>query len=360
MLSDRASTIANMIHRSSKRTVRLRAGDRVELRSPAEILATLDEHGCLRGLPFMPEMLGYFGKTFSVQAQVERACDTVGYTGVRRLEDTVILDELRCNGAAHAGCQAQCRFYWKEAWLRPVSSTAAAAKPETDDAFGRLQRLAMANVRGTPSTADEPTFRCQATELLRASESVGWWSARSFLHELTSGNVGPWRFASVMVRALFDEIRKRLGFSLDYPFRPSEMTGRGSVAPPPSGLQPGDLVQIRSGREISKTLSEKAKNKGLWFDKEMKAYCGQTARVKSKVERFIDEESGRLIELKSDCYILDNVVCQSHLSYGRWFCPRAIYPYWRECWLRPLEEETTEPTDRPPEGVGKVEARSPH
>ena len=45
----------------------MRAGDRVELRSPAEILATLDERGCLDGLPFMPEMLGFFGRPFTVR-----------------------------------------------------------------------------------------------------------------------------------------------------------------------------------------------------------------------------------------------------------------------------------------------------
>jgi hypothetical protein len=34
----------------------LRRGDLVEVNSPAEILATLDERGDLEGLPFMPEM----------------------------------------------------------------------------------------------------------------------------------------------------------------------------------------------------------------------------------------------------------------------------------------------------------------
>src|ERR1044072_7114413 len=97
----------------------MRAGDTVELRPPAEILATLDEHGCLEGLPFMPEMLAYFGRPYRVPAQVARACATVHYTGGRRLRETVILEDLRCDGSAHAGCGAQCRLYWKEAWLRP-------------------------------------------------------------------------------------------------------------------------------------------------------------------------------------------------------------------------------------------------
>ena len=120
----------------------------------------------------MPEMLGFFGKTFTVSARAERACDTIGYTGVRRLKDTVILDDLRCDGTAHAGCGAQCRLYWKEAWLQPGSSPARSGSATTGDAFDRLERLAAANVHAVTSTPEEPTFRCQATELLRASEPV--------------------------------------------------------------------------------------------------------------------------------------------------------------------------------------------
>ena len=40
----------------------VRSGDLVSLRPPEEILATLDEQGCLDGVPFMPEMLRFFGR----------------------------------------------------------------------------------------------------------------------------------------------------------------------------------------------------------------------------------------------------------------------------------------------------------
>ncbi len=43
----------------------LRAGDLVELRPPAEILATLDEGGATDGLPFMPEMLAVLREDLS-------------------------------------------------------------------------------------------------------------------------------------------------------------------------------------------------------------------------------------------------------------------------------------------------------
>jgi hypothetical protein len=316
----------------------VRAGDEVELRSPTEVLATLDENGCLEGVPFMPEMLGYFGRVFAVEAQVGRACDTVTYSGVLRLRNTVILDDLRCDGTGHSGCGAKCRLYWKEAWLRPASL--GNAEPTNDEAMTRLLRLAKANVHGADSTSDAQTFRCQATELLRAGERVG---AYRFAHELTGGNVGLWQFLQVTIGIVAQEIRRRLARRSTNPFRPDELGGKDVVVPAVGGLEPGALVQIRTKREIGKTLGEDGKSRGLWFDREMVVYCGQTARVNSKVERFIDEGSGRMVDLASDCYILDGVVCKSYQSADRWFCPRAIYPWWREAWLRPVEPDAVVP-----------------
>jgi hypothetical protein len=317
----------------------MKRGETVELRSPAEILATLDDEGTLDGMPFMSEMLQFFGRTFTVEARADRACDTIEYTGVRNPRDTVLLDDLRCSGGGHGGCQAQCRIYWKEAWLRRASADGPSADPREDPAFPELERRATANARAPASTADTPLFRCQATELLRASEPVGWWDPRSFVRELTGGNVGFWKFARVMVCIVAEEIGRRLRVlrRTAHPFVPKGPIEPVS-SPEPSGLRVGQLVQIRRGDEIRPTLDSRGKNKGLWFDREMKVYCGQTARVKARVERFIDERSGRMIELATDAYILEDVVCQSYRSDGRWFCPRAIYPWWREAWLEPVAE----------------------
>ena len=43
--------------------INLKAHDWVIVKSPAEILATLDTDGMLDGLPFMPEMLELCGRT---------------------------------------------------------------------------------------------------------------------------------------------------------------------------------------------------------------------------------------------------------------------------------------------------------
>src|SRR3954470_23379586 len=98
----------------------LRVGEHVQVRSADEILATLYDRGELDSLPFMPEMLRFCGKRFRVYRRADKACDTIDWSRLRRMENAVHLAELRCDGSAHGGCQAGCLLYWKEAWLERV------------------------------------------------------------------------------------------------------------------------------------------------------------------------------------------------------------------------------------------------
>jgi hypothetical protein len=311
-------------------------------------LDTLDEHGCLDGMPFMPEMLEYFGRRFRVQSRVNRACDTIGKSGVRKVPSTVLLDDLRCSGSDHGGCQSQCRLYWHELWVRPATRETPEPAGTGDRALEKLAKLTLASASEAPSPSGRPRFRCQATELLRASEPVGWWSVRSFLGELTARNVGPIRFSYVMARIVFGELGRRLGVFTKRrsPFKPP-LEGEATYVPQaPQGLEVGSSVRVRPRDEIGRTLDSKGKNRGLWFDREMIPFCGKTARVASKVERFIDEKTGELVELGSDCYILEGMACSSYRSEGRWFCPRAIVPWWRECWLESLQRDDPSRLDK--------------
>jgi hypothetical protein len=308
----------------------LRRGDIVHLCSPSEILATLDESGSLDGLPFMPEMLGYFGQSYGVSARAERACDTISKTGARRMPNVVLLDDLRCDGSGHGGCQAACRIYWNEAWLSRGPYDGPAVERD-DPAYETLRQLAVTNTHPMQdSTVLLELHRCQATEFLRASEPVGWWSVRSFFREVTCGNVSVWTFTKVMSRMVVEEIGRRLHLLSSAPFK---RRGTKGSATAPHGLDIGERVRVRPADEIAETLDEGGKLRGLWFDREMLPYCGHETNVLAKVDRFIDERSGRMVELATDCFILDGVVCKGHLSEGRWFCPRAIYPWWREAWL---------------------------
>ena len=88
-----------------RQTRRLCAGDVVEVRSEEEILATLDADGTLDRMPFMPEMLTSCGSRFTVSSRADTTCF---WGGLRRMESSVYLDGVRCDGFAHGGCQAGC------------------------------------------------------------------------------------------------------------------------------------------------------------------------------------------------------------------------------------------------------------
>ena len=107
----------------------------------------------------------------------------------------------------------------------------------------------------------------------------------------------------------------------------------GKLEKTPDGtldLQPGELVRVKSKEEIISTLDGNNSNRGLSFDPEMLWYCGREARVLRRVERIVDERTGKLLRLKRPCIVLEGVTCRG--DYHR-CCPRADYPYWREIWL---------------------------
>jgi hypothetical protein len=309
----------------------LRIGDIVEVCSQAEILATLDERGELDSLPFMPEMLQFCGQRFAVAKLAHKLCDTITWSGMRSMEDAVHLTGVRCDGSGHGGCQAGCQIYWKEIWLKRVDDLdPPQSAPET-------LRSGTPRILADAAAPADDRFACQATELLRAAPmSIPSWDPRQYVRDVTSGNAGLWQTVRSMLVGAFNEYQDfsrhaprwlRIRGGERYPFL------RGSLTKTPEqriGLQPGDVVRVKSREEILSTLDTSNRNRGMSFDVEMLKYCGREARVLQRVEHIIDERTGRMLHFSNPCIVLENVVCTA--DFHR-VCPRAIYPYWREIWL---------------------------
>lgn len=330
----------------------LRVGDRVRIKSKEAILATLDERGELQGMPFMPEMLPLCGQSFTVSKRADKTCETIHSHRLRRLEDTVHLADLRCDGSAHGGCQTGCRFFFREDWL--VADPAADARdvmaPSSSDrarsngvpsAAADESTLARATHTVDDATGEE-LYSCQATRLFNASANLSTMDVRQYVRDVTSGNESLRHVLPRLAISLFnkyqDLTRRFLPAALRYRDGQRYPFIAGTLKRTPSrrlDLEPGDLVQIRSRDEIVATLDVNNNNRGMSFDVEMLKFCGRYARVQSRVEHIIDEASGRMVELSNDCLILENVVCEG--DFHR-FCPRGMYPFWREIWLRKIDE----------------------
>jgi hypothetical protein len=341
----------------------LSAGDWVEIRSKDEILATLDKNGRLDGLPFMPQMFKWCGRQFKVQKRAHKTCDTVSGDYVGRLLPNGIHLDLRCDGEAYEGCQAACLIFWKEAWLKPVSQDARVAGEPKPALAGRSPGCTEADVLKGTQTPDQPPgskvkYICQATELLNYTQPLKWWDARQYVEDFTSGNNSLPRmlrgflyFAYLYVtqakrrtfgrpgRWLYDHIQSLWG-GVPFPRRAGLLVS-GKDAPIVNlDLKPGDVVRIKPFQEILATIDTHNQNRGMGFDAEMVPYCGKLFRVKTRVEKFVDERNGYIRRMKTPAVILDGVVCRSRYSESRLFCPREIYAWWREAWLEKVTAGT--------------------
>jgi hypothetical protein len=99
-------------------------------------------------------------------------------------------------------------------------------------------------------------------------------------------------------------------------------------------LQPGELVEIKSPAEIDATITSEGINRGMRYDMEMRKYSGERHRVEMRVDRLINEKTGKMLQMKNPCIQLEDVYCRAQCTDRRLGCPRASNTYWREIWLR--------------------------
>jgi len=331
----------------------LRAGEWVQVRTKQEILATLDAQGRLDGLPFMPEMFAFCGKRLRVDKRAHKVCDPSREIHSRRMESAVHLEGVRCDGAEHGGCQARCLIFWKEAWLCRVSdpswfhpTPASGRRVDGQCTEGAVQ----AATSRTDPDCGEAVYNCQSTSLPEATERWRTFDVRQYIEDYTSGNVSLRELLSVFCFWVYSRaVSARIGLATPlrwfynsvqnlrngtpYPLVRGRIPNGGETPVGRLNVQPGELVKIRSQQEIHASIDQRGRNRGLVFDVEMAPYCGGTYRVLDRVTSIIDERTGRLLKLKSDCIMLEGVVCRSRYSHCRRFCSRRIYSFWREIWL---------------------------
>jgi hypothetical protein len=318
----------------------LMPGDWVEVRSGAEVAATLGADGCLEGMPFMPEMAAHCGRRYQVLLRAERTC-TFPH-GHRSLAGAVVLRSLRCDGALHGGCQLGCMIYWKEAWLRPVvgpvhavDAAAPVATPVPSPAFASRR-------------CDDPSRNmCQGTELFRATTPCPpAWDPRQYLRLLRVRTLSPLELVG-----LFTDVAQRRLRRLLLRFAPAPER----VILPPLGLEPGDLVVVKGRDAIRATLDEGGRLGGLTFADTMYAFCGRKMKVTAKVEQIIDERNGKLRRFAPGTVLLEGAVCDRYRG-----CGRNMPMMWREAWLERAADAGAggKSPARPPEDAERVPAKA--
>ena len=186
-------------------------------------------------------------------------------------------------------------------------------------------------------------YRCQSTEALEASRPLRpvahyWDTLRT--RNVPVGRATRWAFwGLVNIYQKFSRhfvpkaLRYQHGAMLPYLWGP--VTGEDWPQEPPLDLQPGELVEVRSQKEIRATLDRFQRNRGLWFDQEMVTHCGKQGRVLHRVERLIDEKTGKMLRVKKDLYIVSGLVGCEGVFHK--LCTRAVMGMFRDVWLRRVE-----------------------
>lgn len=297
----------------------LMVGDLVRVKPLAAIRATLDAQAQLEGLPFMDEMAAFCGRTLRVYRVLDKVYDYGRSKLMRRLDDCVLLIDLRCDGSAHDRCEAECYLIWKAAWLEPAD--AAAPVPEAPPA---PPITAAAGIE--PGTA----MSCQYTRLTEASRPMHALSLHGILGPLAVGNVSFGAFLVALGTRCFNDVHARRGGAA-YPYKPppsDDKTIRGE------SLKSGDWVRVKLPDELSRAMDRNSKNRGLWFDRDMLKHAGQVYRVRGRVDRLIDVNSGKMITVKTPCITLEEVHATGEFqSFGE----QHDFLYWREAWLLRLD-----------------------
>lgn len=300
----------------------LRPGDIVTVKSLAEIRSTLDTDSALYGLPFMPEMDAYCGRTFRVHRRVDKIYDMRHKTGMRRMSDVVSLNAVRCNGAYHNDCQAACQILWKDDWLRRLPASA-------------LEDTCLPTDAVMVSDADkvEPdSYVCQMTRLWEASQPMSRIDIRQDLRPLLWGNVTPGAYLFVVLTRLFNTFQRLRG-GLEFPIMPYRSKGNPSAQVPQQSLAVGQSVMVQDRANISQTLIN-GRTKGLWYDRDMVRFCGNASVVQQRVDHIIHEATGKMVNMKTPSWILRDMTATGEFHR---LCPQHEHIYWREAWLRPAD-----------------------
>ena len=96
-------------------------------------------------------------------------------------------------------------------------------------------------------------------------------------------------------------------------------------------------MRVRSLPEIQATLNVANRNRGLAYNPEMSPFSGGVYRVARRVTRIVDEKTGRMLDMKGPCIMLEGGYCMARYHPEAPLCPKRIPQYFREAWLERVD-----------------------
>ncbi len=280
----------------------------------------------------MPEMAVLCGRRYRVRSRASKTC--VEGLGLRRMSGTVFLETVRCDGAAHDGCERGCLIFWKEAWLKPLPLERPLERVVADQSpKARVWALGLPTRHGD-------RYVCQSTSLATATASLASWNLAHLLRDIADGQLTLRRCLHIVGRGVLNKLRglvakREIGGLAGQNLR----NPKGNLS-----LAAGDAVVVKSAGDIAITLDPAGRNQGLSFEPDMADFLGLRFEVERPINHIILEQTGKMVHL-TNTVALKGVTCMGLCSKN---CPRANPLFWREIWLqRPEIPEVAEPAMPP-------------
>ena len=221
----------------STKSVRFLRGQLVRVRTEHEIASTLDRDWKLDGLLFTPEMARYCGRTLRVFRRANKTC-VEGHC-LKRMNSTVLLEDVRCDGASHDDCQRNCLHFWKEAWLEPVKDS----EGELGGPTRSLADESIPNWINLIPTKVDGRYVCQSTELLGATTPLSRWNFSHFFSEIRDGELSILGFFRILKFTALDRVGRIFGRKLRGLLSGNKANfSRGDL-----NLQAGEWVVVKPG-----------------------------------------------------------------------------------------------------------------
>jgi hypothetical protein len=96
----------------------------------------------------------------------------------------------------------------------------------------------------------------------------------------------------------------------------------------------GEIVRVLPYEEILATLDSERKCDGLEFMEGMRKFCNRRMAVLKRVRLIFDEQTGRMLAIKRERYILKDAICDGGGTYSQEGCDRCCFYFWSRCWLQ--------------------------
>ena len=197
----------------------------------------------------------------------------------------------------------------------------------------RWRRIGLLRKLKTKTAPDR--YFCQSTELVRATKPLSLMQRlRICLDDVRFGNVGVFEMIRLILLPLFWKTCHKY-------IIPRHVVGPLTRTPLMKlGLQPGELVEVKSKEEITQTLNNKGFNRGLRYDHGLNQFCGSRHHVRDRLDRMIIESTGKMVRLEGTVTLEDSCCTCRKTALGG--CPRKDLVYWREAWLKRVNGSTSQ------------------